>query len=194
MINSLLALVAAGLGGWLWFRQQTEPTSRSLPPPAPRALSHLAAEPVKTSAAELVRSQAQDPLALSQLANEKKQAALTAQKDAARDSGGVIPWNRRDLLLLNDDKQVVVEGVLAKIDFSSTKKSLYLLFSQHSDKNDARGVVLVKSAAAGLSEAELTPLIGRKIRLHGTLELQTRFGLQRPDIPIKDRAAVEVIE
>ena len=45
---------------------------------------------------------------------------------------------------------------------------------------------------ANFSESALTPLIGKKIRLHGTVNVQKGFGLQRPEIQLKDRAALEL--
>ncbi|MEO8616217.1 MAG: hypothetical protein ABI600_13815 [Luteolibacter sp.] len=51
----------------------------------------------------------------------------------------------------------------------------------------------MSSTGPDLSEEALTPLLGKKIRLRGILNVQKDFGLQRPDVSIKTRSAIEVI-
>ena len=68
-----------------------------------------------------------------------------------------------------------------------------LLFSQDPDRNAARGAVALKSATADLSESALAPLVGKKVRLHGTVHVLKSFGLERPEVLLKERAAIEVV-
>lgn len=164
LVNLGLACVAAGLGGWLFIRH-----------PAPAAATVAAQalpDPVWPGAA----------------------ARATPPPVVARPVRGVIPWTNCELLAQNADQEVVVEGVLAKLDYSGKKKTMYLLFSMAPGKNDVRGTVACKAAPADLSEAALTPLIGKKIRLHGTVTVLKSFGLLRPEIQLKDRAALEIID
>ena len=92
-----------------------------------------------------------------------------------------------------EGREVIVEGTFEKIDHSKSGKTLYVLFSKKPSKNATRGAILASSTGADLGEEALTPLIGKKIRLRGVLNVQKDFGLQRPDVTLKDRAAIEVI-
>jgi hypothetical protein len=93
-------------------------------------------------------------------------------------------------LLYLDKKAVTLEGVLMKLDVSGSGKTIYLLFSEKPKASDGRGTISVKKAIAGLSIAELTPLIGRKIQLSGKLVVKRIFGTFRPEIVIENRAEI----
>ncbi len=92
-----------------------------------------------------------------------------------------------------EGREVIVEGVFEKMDHSKSGKTLYVLFSKRPSKNATRGAIFVSGIGAGLSEDALTPLIGKKIRIRGVLNVQKDFGLQRPDVTLKDRTDIEVI-
>lgn len=187
VVNLGLACVAAGLGSWLFIRQ---PASDAVTAVAAQALPDL--ELPAAVAVPRATPPPRDPPVVALPATPLATRARIEPPDAARSTRGAISWTSRELLVHNEAQEVVVEGVLAKIDFSGTKKTMYLLFSKIPGKNDARGAVACKTAAADLSESALTPLVGKKIRLRGTVNVQRSFGLQRPEILLKDRAALEI--
>ena len=189
LINVSLALVALGLGGWLLHLQRSaqETLALGLPPALLQA-------PQKPAPAGPVRRPAAAPAALTPTADPEHARVLAAQKEAAEKNRGVIAWASRELLVSNAGKEVTVEGVFEDIGFSNSKKTLYLLFSKTPDPNDSRGAVLLKSAAADLSEESLRKLISNKIRLRGVVDVEKLGGLQRPEIRIKDRASIQVAE
>jgi hypothetical protein len=125
---------------------------------------------------------------------QQAEASGNRQKSAASQNHGVIPWTSRDLLLEKDNQEVVVEGVLADINLSEKETKMYLLFSKDPDKNDARALVLTKTAPEDLSNAALSKLIGKKVRLNGTVKnFKFKSGV-RPEIQIKDRASIQAID
>lgn len=190
--NLALALVAVGLGAWFLVRQRAIETALQTRPPALTASPRHIREPANISEAAFAMHQAAEQPALTRQADEQKDHILTEQKYAASKNGGVIQWNSRELLAYNEGSEVVAEGVL--LDIASTKTRMYLLFSKPPERNDPRGVVLFKSAAADLTAAKLTPLIGKKVRLRGSVDLRSVFGRLQTEITIKDRASIEVVE
>ena len=194
VVNLGLACLAAGLGGWLLVRPRPPDAAAQLPP----ATTAVAPGELNDPATPAVAAPAPPPVAAQRaserLTDARRAVALTEQSYAAHQNRGVIHWTSRELLAKNADQEVIVEGVLEKIDFSGRKKTMYLEFSKVPGKNDARGAVARKSAAADLSEAALAPLIGKKVRLHGTVNVLKSFGLERPEILVRNRASVEVIE
>lgn len=187
LVNLGLACVIIGLSGWLFFLQHAPDPSPHLPAPA------ATVAPGELHEASLAPPPPVKPRVPPNLTDSRPPAVLAGQTNNVHQQGGVIPWTSRELLARSDDQQVVVEGVLSKIDFSGRKKTLYLLFSQDPDRNAARGAVALKSATADLSESALAPLVGKKVRLHGTVHVLKSFGLERPEVLLKERAAIEVV-
>jgi hypothetical protein len=195
VVNIGLAVVAVGLGEWVLIRKRIDEASRPLPVLVPPVSSSGKKGPVTPGQENpAVAQQAAEPGVLIPKVDPEKVKILATQRKAAEMNKGVISWNSRELLVQNAGKEVVVEGVFAAIGFSDSEKTLYLLFSKQPDQNEPRGAVLLNSAAADLTEDALKPLIGRKIRLRGIVGVQTISGLQRPDIKIKERASIHVIE
>ena len=126
--------------------------------------------------------------------DQEKQTILEKQKAAAENAGGVIQWNSRELLIENDGKEVVVGGLLRDLEPSSTGKTLYLLFSEKSDKKSARGAIVLKGAPEELTMNALAPLKGKKLRLHGKVEVLKISKTPRPEIQIKDRASIQMMD
>ncbi len=93
-----------------------------------------------------------------------------------------------------EGKQVEIEGVFERFDFSETRSLMYLIFANDSNWNSARGLVEVADAPAELSEEALKPLIGKKIRMRGTVEIQTSFNLTRPLLKLDDPASIIMAE
>ena len=196
----VLLLVTAGLGGWAMYRK--DPYA-----PKPKAGSTaLAAETTaKPETATLTKTTLPAPSpAVGESSSDETAPEVAVQtkqterpvKDSpapAAAAGGVFASNDPEIVR-QEGNDVVVAGVFERIDYSRSKKTMYLHFSKRPEKDDTRGAVLISSAGPDLSESALTPLIGKKIRLRGKLVVQKESGLQRPDVTIANRTAIEVIE
>jgi hypothetical protein len=119
---------------------------------------------------------------------------LQAQQTAASQPGQVFSPDQQDLLVLREGQETTVEGRLEVIRVSSSGKTMYLQFSKGADKNQTCGAVPTEGAPADLSVNELKPLLGKLVRLKGTLKTQRLGGLKRPEILITNRASITVVE
>jgi hypothetical protein len=119
---------------------------------------------------------------------------LAAQKAVVEKQGGVFSPEHSALLLEQARKEVTVKGVFEEIEFSPTRKTIYLVFAGDKGSNSARGSVVVSKAPAGLSETALRELIGKTICLHGKVEVQKSAGSARPLIVLKDRASIKEVD
>ncbi len=137
-----------------------------------------------------IRQRASELRAQAAGGDKAQQSQLDIQKAEFDSHHGVFPVNERELLVRQDGNDVTVEGVLRKIDHSLSGKTMYLQFYAVPGKHDPCVAVFLKNAPADLSEQALTPLMGRKLHIKGTV--QVRNG--RPDIKIKDRASIKIIE
>ncbi len=197
----LLFLTAGGLVGWAIYRKDpNEPKSGG-------GLAELAAQIAREDAEKLAESAKPTAAATPELSPELREvaAAMEASERAAEPekqpaapapetakAGGV--FQPRDPQIFQQEGQnVVVEGVIAKLDSSKSGKTLYLLFSDSPNSEEARGAILLSKAAADLNEAFLTTLVGKKVRISGRLELQTVFSNRRPEVTLSNRAAIEVV-
>ena len=194
------ALVVAGVGTWLLIRQRA---LNELPqtPENPAAMVPAAKlEPAKTSNPTIPKNAAKADERAAELSaqaaarDEGKEAILAEQQAAADKNGGVIQWNHNELLISKDGTEVVVGGVFKKIDFSKSKKTMFMMFAQRQGDNLTRGTIEVKSAPKDLTEAALKPLVGKRIRVRGVVKVQKGLGQMRPEITIKDRAAIQVFD
>jgi len=122
--------------------------------------------------------------------DQVKQAQLAIQKSEYTSHGGVFHVNEREQLLRQEGYDVTVEGVLQKLDYSMSRKTIYLQFYKEPGRRDTCASVLLKDAPADLSEERLTPLIGRKLRIKGIVQVH----FARPEIKIKDRSSIKIIE
>ena len=218
IVNSLLALILLGLGGWYLMREGTksgslrlpeflqksvpgappEPETTASPDPAtlePAALPDMG-EPSLSHAERVARANqlATELNANTAQADQEKQSILDTQKAAAEQNGGVIQWNHNELLISKHGTEVVVGGVFEKIDFSKSKKTMFVMFAQRQGTNTTRGTIELKGAPPDLTEAALKPLIGKRIRVHGIVKVQKGLGQMRPEITIKDRASIQVLD
>jgi len=183
IINTALALVAAGLGGWYVLHQREEEASRFRP------------DMTQASSDKLFGKTAVPRAATNPPPNRQAKPPATTPDQVPGDlSRTVIPWTNHGFLLKYSGKEVIVEGPLEAIKFSESGATMYLLFSKELGIDDTRGAVVVRTAPADLSESEITPLIGKKIRLHGTIHIQPYSGTVRPEVRIKTRASIEVVE
>lgn len=99
-----------------------------------------------------------------------------------------------DLLMGGKNEEVLFEGTFRSIAFSSTGKTMYLLFSENASSGEPRGGVLLSAAAADLTEEFLKPLTGKKIRLQGKVKVEGVPRPGRPIIFIKDRASIKEVK
>jgi hypothetical protein len=159
-----LCLVMAGLLGWVLY--QGEPS----PQRARGGLAELAAE----------------------LAAEE--AARTSAPIDESGPNNVVFAPDDPRLLAQENREVVVQGVLRKIDFSQPEDFMFLQFSDPPTPDSTRGSVLVRSAGPGVNKNALARLVGKNIRLRGKLVVRRESGTQRADITFTDRAALEVAE
>ena len=165
-----------------------------------QALSSSADSTVSTESAVAAGDEEEDVAQIQQRAAEVraqaaagdqvKQAQVATQKSEFASHGGVFHVNEREQLLRQEGYDVTVEGVLQKIDYSMSRKTMYLQFSQQPGRRDTCVSVFLKDAPADLSEEHLTTLIGRKLRFKGIVQVH----FSRPEIKIKDRSSIKIIE
>ena len=97
----------------------------------------------------------------------------------------------RDRLVALKNTYVTLEGVLASISYSRSRKTMYLLLSKSDSTTEPRGGIVVKDAPADLSEAQLASLVGRKLRLQGRVQMEPTG---RAVIMIQSRSAIQTVE
>ena len=184
VLIALGLLIAAGIAGGLWLSVRK---SAAAP-----ALADVKKKKKYDPNAELNRRAAE--LSAEAAGNDRESAAILSDQQAqAEQNGGVIPWQSHEWLVENHGKKIVVEGTLESFR-SPSKVTLYLQFSKTPDRNDALGVIKVKTAPADLSEEALAPLRGKKVRLSGKVSVRRGGGLLRPEIRIINRASIEIVE
>jgi len=183
IINSGIALIAIGLGGWLLIRQRAlESSSLRLHPEQALAINTDHGPAPSATGPLLPAQQTTKP--------------LTKTHDAAATSVEVISCDNHELLLLKDGEEVTVEGRLKEYRFLGSRKNrtMYLLFSQESDEFASRGVAHLNSAPQDLYNASIKPLVGKKIRLQGNVKVKTEDRIKWLEIHIKDLASIEPME
>lgn len=168
--------------------------TESTPEPEPAPVADAA--PVDSQEDDLARANRLAAELSAQAANEEQKvvANLTEQQAVLEKQGGIYSPQLGALLLQQKGKEAKVEGVFEKIDFSGTRKTMYLLFTGDTGRSSARGSIVLTKAPADLKEEALKPLLGKKIRITGKVEEQKIEMESRPLIEIKDRASIQVIE
>ncbi len=198
----LLFFIAAGLGAWAVYRKDPhEPkTGGGLAELASQlAKENGAKKPAKAAAPEDAKGLSPEMREVAAAMNETAEPRKTVEVKAApapveaQLKPGHIFAHDDPRLIEQDTREVSVEGVFREIGYSQSKSTLYLLFSENSQRDDTRGAILVKDAGPDLGESALKPLIGKKIRLSGVLDVKTVKGLTRPDVVITNRAAIQVV-
>ena len=210
LIAVSLGLVATGLAGWLLSHKPPEPPDATavmaLPAlPKPKAASRavrasgdsVTTRPVAPAAVpdEVARAN-QRALELSAQveATEQKAAATLQTQQAEVDAkGGLFSAHHRELLLQQVDQPVTVEGVCQAIEYSKTRKTMYLVLQAPDEVTTARGKIVVANAPDDLKEPAVRPLVGKTIRLRGKVEPQGSRGGSRPLIVLENRASIEVL-
>ncbi len=170
-----LAMVVVGVGGWLWTWQRARQIRQS------EVVEKLMRELEDQSRAN-GGSRAED-------VNER--AARLAEEAAQAWQGGVFKPDQGELLARQEGAVASLEGVLRGIAESQSGNTLYLLFSENPSRNDPRGAVSSEASGEGLDRRSLEALVGSRIRITGTVRVTRIGGLQRPEIPISERTAIQ---
>ncbi len=220
LVISIGVLLAISLGGWALIQRNqslnpsppledgavVEILPEILPPPAPTpARAPEPNEPIAVASpppvvTESIPGESREDRA-SRLAAEMTAAATRADEESAaksariaaefKERGGILTIADQEILLAQKGQEITLEGTLQAISYSSSKATMYLLFSKNPPTTEARVSVLTKSAPADLKEDQLAPLIGRKIRVKGKVGIES-FG-KRAELAIKTRAAIQEV-
>ncbi len=215
-ILAVAVLLVMGLGGWMMVRRNTAMNAAAIKtqtptivilsaaPPAPAAISTPKPAEPKTALPVVEKSAAVSKVApspvespaqrASRLAAEQKQAKQNALKRPAPARSGVLSPANYDLLVPLNNKDAIVEGTLASIGYSGSKKTMYLIFAGNLDVADFRGAIAAKDATGDLSETALGTLKGKKIRLSGKIRLELGGSRSRPVIDIGNRTGIQLAE
>ncbi len=126
---------------------------------------------------------------------ERKTAAYLLKRQQAEvdANGGVYFPRHHELLIAQEDKVATVEGVVRSIDFSGNRHWMYLVLDDAGDKLFARGKIILAKAPPELGEEAMKPLVGRKVRLRGTVERQSVGRAKRPLVLLKTPESLEVL-
>ncbi len=203
IIIAALALIAAGLGGALLLLRNSgaEPSltplasSSAIPtaefPPSPYPAGPPPASSRQRGVAE-VNLQAAEMTAAARKSAEQKQTQAADLQEAILKRNGVFSPDDSDLLAALPKKEVILEGVFTGFAHSGGGAMMYLQFSNSPAKTQVRGAIKTKEIPENLTEASLAPLVGRKIRIHGKVQVN-KIG-SFPLILIDSRNAINVVE
>ena len=164
----------------------------------------------KTAQAEESETPAEGPLTVSGETPEERADRIAAEftavardsnstsvsgSSAARISGDkgpptVFKPSDQQALVAHENRPAIIEGNLAEIGHSKSKKTLYLLFTKNAGTSEARGAVVVNGAPPSLTEASLASLVGKTIRIEGNVKVERVGTMVRPVISIENRAAI----
>lgn len=176
-VNIGMILLSAGLGGWVFMREGASKGTLRIPGFLASLVGNAKPEPAPASP------------------DSTPPQTEIQQRAAAEEHDGVFSPDQREPLLQNEDKEVKVEGVLGGIGHSKKRTWMYLTFAGTADGSAARGKIITANAPTDLSEAALAPLVGKRIRITGKVEVSKLHKKNpRPLIQIKDRAAIESAE
>ena len=165
LMASALLLSIAGVGGWALVRRNAAATS-------------AAGSEETLSTASIIEDL------------DRKQADREKVVPAGNPDEILTPADRDRLVALKNT-YVTLEGVLASISYSRSRKTMYLLLSKSDSTTEPRGGIVVKDAPADLSEAQLASLVGRKLRLQGRVQMEPTG---RAVIMIQSRSAIQTVE
>ena len=210
------ALIAVGLGGWFLVKNHNATLvdvdaplgvdSRASESPASLAnvRQEVSVEPVLSPAkpAPILRKRANSveevnrklvemTAAAQQTTANQELQAHQLQTKIAEHNGLFTPFEH-DLLLAQDGHEVIVKGILVGIGYSSSKKTMYLQFSENPATSDTCGAIRVKDASSELTESSLMPVVGKKVSLAGKVRVEKINN--RPVIIIENRNAIKVEE
>ncbi|OYV07424.1 MAG: hypothetical protein CFE26_01045 [Verrucomicrobiales bacterium VVV1] len=221
-VIAVLVLTALGLGGLLYYQKQqkkTEIAAAAVQPESPDK-PRKAATPEKSTPQEkastpekaAVASAPEKPTPPSRPADEasrlaaanaraeelssQKAKALEAQAQqtkAAEAKNGVFEPKDLELVALQKGKPVKIEGVLMGIGESNSKKTGYLRFTTDLNPKFVEGKFDKPTNDPGLQDEALKALVGKRIRLSGTVEVTQLNRVRRVQVDFPNRAAIEIL-
>ncbi len=199
LIGSILVLTAISLGGWRLIQwnnarlkimadsvTMVQPhheiiTTSEMPPVAATAGSEASSDTIPASASK-PRAKTAEQIRLDAMEfNTALQNAEQAKVDrtaAVAARNGIHYLEDWELLLTRKGEEVMLEGALNAVVRSEKGKGekIYLMFSG----GKARGLVEIDKAVEDLSESALAGLVGKKLRIKGTVKID---GV-RPRFPV----------
>ncbi len=220
VVISLLVLTALGMGGWLYYKQthpsepvtalngvnvdeppkaegkppkkgsQSEDLVEDKPVEKPAPVEHVVEKPLD-EASRVAAANARAAELSSQQAKELQQRADQAK--AAEAKGGVFEAKDLELVALQKGKTIKIEGVLIGVGESKSKKTGYLRFTTDLDPKFVEGKFDKPTKDPGLQDEELKALIGKRIRISGTVEVTALNKVRRVQVDFPNRAAIEVL-
>jgi hypothetical protein len=222
LTGGVLLLATISLGGWGLIRwnnarlkvladsvtmvELEEPAEKAaIPKRAPTATASVtetsvAAVPPTTSrpqprTPEQIRLEAMEFSVSTQNTEQAKAAMAAHQRAEIAKRKGVFQIDDASLLLDMSGRPVILEGTLGSVERSSKGKgkTFYLLFSGGEGVDRARVGIEVSKARGDTAEAALKELIGRKLRIKGTVR-KDRFGSSWvPVVMFDKRSAIQEI-
>lgn len=160
VFGGLALLAALGIGGWIFKTGQVPFASKFLP----------------QEIAQAVDAEGPPP-------------AVDAATAALAPSGPFQPGDLRPLLSLTG-KPASVEGILARVRWSETGRSLFLEFENLPPLTYACGTIRKTDAAADMNPDALASLIGKKITLTGIVGIDKSGDPERPQLFLKGRESI----
>jgi hypothetical protein len=188
----LLVLVAAGLGTWAIYRK--DPHEPKTGGGLAEIAAHIARENSAKEPGQALSTEMREVAAAMEDKSDgiQEESESDAPRTAAPAVAGAVFSPDDPLLLQQEKRQIVVEGVFEKIELSKSESTIYLMFSKNPARDATRGSIL-KKTLPDLTEEVLKPLIGKKIRITGFLDVKTIRGSRRPDVIITRRGDIEVV-
>ena len=195
---AVLAIATGGLGWWITQRGVSPPPGAAAsadperPAATPRPLPSPRDESGEARKAGSERRRQIDEFNASNAADlERATAALADQRAAVEKQGGVFFPTQEEALRERKKSTVQLEGVVERLDRSGEGKTIYLIFRENPGPTAPRGAVLL-SRSPDLTEAGLSALIGKKVRITGTLsENRARGGGRRLEVAIDGASSIE---
>jgi hypothetical protein len=218
VFGGILSLATIALGGWgliQWnnARLKTiadsiaveEPlVETSIPKPAPAPEAPVTEVSASTRPrGDLPRVKAPDrtpeqirleAIEFSRSAQKADQAKADKLAEIAKRNGVHYPGDS-ELLLERVGDVVTLEGTLGAVERSSKGKgkTIYLIFSGAGDSGKGRGGIEVSKARGDLSESALAGLIGKKLRIEGTVRGDGFGRTKIPVVMIEKRKAIKEV-
>lgn len=178
----------------------TAPAPAAAAPAAPDVAKPSAPPPPQeskppASSSEDERRRRIEAFNLANASQLQQETNLLAERRSAVDArGGVYFPTDEELLNTQVGSSVSLEGIVDRLEYSKTGKTLYLIFRENTGRTAPRGAVLL-SKAPEVTESYLQPLIGRKLRIQGLLESNIAGkGIRRPEVRITGRSSIQQLE